>query len=61
MLTLGGEVRSVRTAELMNRTIEPYYATCAAGDCTFCLDLEVAHYSFADARTYWWTGPIPAP
>jgi len=61
VLTLGGEVRSVRTAELMNRTIEPYYTRCAAGDCTFCLELEAAHYSFAHARTYWWTGPIPAP
>ena len=62
VLTLGGQVRSVRTAELMTRTILSYYSNCAAGDCTFCLGSEdVYHYSFAHARTYWWTGPVPLP
>ncbi|MHC4091199.1 MAG: type II secretion system protein [Planctomycetota bacterium] len=61
VLTLGGEVRSVRTAELMTQSIQTYYEPCAAGDCALCLDLEVAHYSFAHAQSYWWTGPVPIP
>ena len=60
VLTFGGAVRSVRTTELMNQTIENYYDGCAAGNCTFCLELQVPHYSFAHTRTYWWTGPVPS-
>ena len=60
-LTLGSSVRSIRTTEAMTRPIQSYYDECAAGDCVFCRELDVAHYSFYQARTYWWTGPLPAP
>jgi len=58
VLTLGGAVRSVRTAEVMQQKVEASYGTCAAGYCTLCLE-EIEHYSFAHNRTYWWTGPKP--
>jgi len=60
VLTLSGEVRPVRTNKLLREAITDYYPQCAAGDCTFCLHLNVEHYSFAHARTFWWTGPVPA-
>jgi prepilin-type N-terminal cleavage/methylation domain-containing protein len=60
-LTLGSSVRSIRTTEAMTRPIQSYYDECAAGDCVFCRELDVPHYSFYHARTYWWTGPLPAP
>ena len=64
-LTLGGSVRPIATAELMNKTPMEYYPSCAAGGCTFCTDLcgqqLGAHYSFAHNQTYWWTGPVPTP
>jgi prepilin-type N-terminal cleavage/methylation domain-containing protein len=61
VLTLGGAVRSVRTTELMRQAPVEYYDFCAAGSCTFCLDLHARHYSFAHTRTFWWTGPVPTP
>ncbi|MFQ5492382.1 MAG: hypothetical protein ACE5GE_16855, partial [Phycisphaerae bacterium] len=60
VLTLGGAVRSVATEEPMKRTIRTYYEPCAAGACTFCLELNSAHYTFYRSRTFWWTGPVPS-
>ena len=61
VLTLGGAVRTVRTREVINKAVQPYYDKCAAGDCTFCTELQEEHYSFWHAYTYWWTGPVPKP
>jgi prepilin-type N-terminal cleavage/methylation domain-containing protein len=60
MLTLGGEVREARTTETIRRPLERYYEKCATGGCTFCNELRLRHYSFAEDQLYWWTGPIPA-
>lgn len=58
VLTIGGAVKRVRTVELMEDRITSYYRECAAGGCPLCLDSRTAHYSFAPARIFWWTGPI---
>ncbi len=58
VLTVGGAVKSVRTAELMEERIRSYYGSCASGGCPLCLQFEVAHYSFAPARVFWWTGTL---
>ncbi len=60
MLTLGGEVREARTTETIRRPVERHYEKCATGGCTFCNELRLRHYSFAEDHLYWWTGPIPA-
>lgn len=60
-LMVDGAVRHIRTHEIMHATIENYYPQCAAGDCPLCRELEVPHYSFARANTYWWTGSLPQP
>lgn len=60
VLTLNGAVRHVSTKEPMKRAIRPYYDRCAAGACTFCLELNSAHYTFYRSQTYWWTGSVPS-
>jgi len=60
MATIAGEVRDVRTVDLLRHPIRTYYPDCAAAGCTFCNKLEMYHYSFADSRLFWWTGEIPA-
>lgn len=59
VLTLGGGVQQARTAEVLRKPMRRYYDSCAAGGCTFCRHLRVAHYSFARDHLYWWTGPPP--
>jgi type II secretory pathway pseudopilin PulG len=58
VLTLGGAVQRVRTADMMIEPIRSYYGKCAAGGCPLCEDYQVPHYSFAPWRLYWWIGPI---
>lgn len=60
MLTLAGGVRETRTANVMRRPLSRYYDNCAGGGCTFCNELRITHYSFADDHLYWWTGPVPS-
>lgn len=60
VLTLGGGVRSVKTADIVRQPVQPYYSDCASGGCTFCRVLGVEHYSFAKDHIYWWTGPVPS-
>jgi prepilin-type N-terminal cleavage/methylation domain-containing protein/prepilin-type processing-associated H-X9-DG protein len=60
-LMVDGAVRHLPTDEIMHATIEDFYPDCAAGDCPLCRELEVPHYSFARANTYWWTGLLPQP
>jgi hypothetical protein len=63
VLTLAGGVRAARTAELMRRPVRRYYPECAAGGCSLCTARQmnqVPHYSFAQDRLYWWTGPVRA-
>ena len=60
VLTLEGGVRHVKTAEMMKQTVQPFYSDCAAGGCTFCTELQVGHYSFAQDHVFWWTGPVPS-
>ncbi len=59
-LTLGGGVRSVKTADIVKQPLKAYYANCASGGCTFCKGLGVEHYSFAKDHVYWWTGSVPS-
>ena len=59
MATLSGEVRDVNTANALRRPIQRYYADCAAAGCTLCKHLGLQHYSFAQQRLFWWTGPVP--
>lgn len=58
VLTIGGSVKVIKTADLMHQSIKRFYSQCAAGGCTLCREASVAHYSFASDRTYWWTGPL---
>lgn len=60
VLTLGGGVRSVKTADIVKQPLQSYYADCASGGCTFCKSLGVDHYSFAKDHIYWWTGSVPS-
>lgn len=60
VLTVGGAVQRVRTTEMLEGRISNYYSDCAAGGCPLCLDYQLAHYSFASDRLYWWTGAIHA-
>ncbi len=60
VLTLGGGVRSVKTADIVKQPLQSYYADCASGGCTFCKSLGVEHYSFAKDHIYWWTGSVPS-
>lgn len=59
VLTIGGNVKAVRTRELMEEKIRDYYGEGAAGGCPLCLDYSLVHYSFAASRVFWWTGRIP--
>jgi len=59
VLTIGGDVKAVRTRELMEEKIRNYYGDGAAGGCPLCLDYSLPHYSFAASRVFWWTGRIP--
>jgi hypothetical protein len=59
MVTMDGAVHDVRTTSVLRNPIKKYYPYCAAGDCTFCTELRLYHYSFARDRLFWWTGPIP--
>ncbi len=59
VLTLAGGVREARTANVMRRPLSRYYSSCSGGGCTFCNELRLTHYSFADDHLYWWTGPVP--
>ncbi len=61
MLTLVGGVRAARTLDLRRRPVRRYYPDCAAGGCSLCTASQVDqvyHYSFAQDRLYWWTGPV---
>ncbi len=61
MLTLVGGVRAARTIDLRRRPVRRYYPDCAAGGCSLCTASQVNqvyHYSFAQDRLYWWTGPV---
>lgn len=59
MLTIDGSVRRPRVNRALTAPIQRYYEDCAAGGCTLCRDLHLYHYSFAQDRLYWWTGPAP--
>lgn len=59
VLTLGTSIRKVKTDVLLKQRLQRHYARCSAGGCTLCNQLQVYHYSFADANLYWWTGPVP--
>lgn len=58
VLTIGGSVQRVRTVEMLEERISNYYSDCATGGCPLCVDYKLAHYSFAPARLFWWTGSI---
>lgn len=58
-VTLSGGVREAQTWDLFRKPIGAYYEACAAGGCTFCSELHLAHYSFARDHLYWWTGQTP--
>jgi prepilin-type N-terminal cleavage/methylation domain-containing protein len=58
MATLDGGVRPASTADAVHARVMTYYSSCAAGGCTLCTELRLAHYTFARSRLYWWTGPI---
>jgi prepilin-type N-terminal cleavage/methylation domain-containing protein len=58
-ITLGGNVRRVRTDVMMHHVIESFYPDCAGGECPLCLEMQLPHYSFAHAHTFWWTGSVP--
>ncbi len=60
-VTMGGNVRRVRTDLMMRLPIESFYPDCAGGECPLCLELQKPHYSFAHAQTFWWTGAVPQP
>lgn len=60
MMTIGGIIREVQTAHLLNAPINTYYAGCAGGGCALCTELRLPHYTFARDRMYWWTGRVPA-
>ena len=59
VLSIGGAVTQVRTVEMMEEPIKSYYGECATGGCPLCVEYSLPHYSFAEWRLYWWTGPIP--
>lgn len=59
MLTCLGNVRQLPVTPVLQRPIDSYYETCAAGDCTICRYLDIPHYSFTEGSAYWWTGPMP--
>jgi prepilin-type N-terminal cleavage/methylation domain-containing protein len=61
MLSMMGNVKQVAITPVLARPIATYYADCAAQACTICTDLEMDHYSFAESRAFWWTGPMPLP
>ena len=58
--TAEGGVRDASTSEVMKKPVQKYYPDCAAGGCTLCNELGLAHYSFADERLFWWTGRTPS-
>lgn len=60
-LTATGNIKRISTEGALTRPISSYYDTCAAGDCTVCLYLDLPHYSFAEGHAFWWTGPLPRP
>lgn len=60
VLTLQGNVRPVLVQPVLLRPVEPYYFDCARQGCTLCLSLDMAHYSFQESATFWWTGRVPA-
>ena len=59
VVTLGGGVRPAATTKALRVPVEVRYDDCAAGGCTVCRSQAVYHYSFAQDRLYWWTGPAP--
>jgi prepilin-type N-terminal cleavage/methylation domain-containing protein len=59
VVTLTNDVREVRTIDMLKQPVLKYYPSCHAGDCTFCRELELNHYSFARDRLFWWTGSLP--
>ncbi|MCB9867673.1 MAG: hypothetical protein H6816_13690 [Phycisphaerales bacterium] len=61
VLTCVGNVRRLPVRPALDRRINSYYESCAAGDCTLCRYLDVPHYSFTEGHAYWWTGPLPRP
>lgn len=61
VLSLAGNVRDVDALPALSRPIQAYYENCAALSCTMCVELDLPHYSFAESRAFWWTGPVPKP
>jgi hypothetical protein len=57
--TLTNEIREVKSADVLSHPVQQYYERCANGKCTFCNHLTLYHYSFAQDRLFWWTGPVP--
>lgn len=61
VLSLPGNVRSVDVEPVLLREIRSYYEGCARQYCTICVEMDLPHYSFAEAHAFWWTGPVPRP
>jgi prepilin-type N-terminal cleavage/methylation domain-containing protein len=61
VLSMVGNVRGVDVEPVLLRQVRSYYPTCAAQFCTICVDMDLPHYSFSEARAFWWTGPAPRP
>ncbi len=59
VVTLDSAVYDVGTTNILRDPIKKHYPYCAAGDCTFCNELRLFHYSFAKDRLFWWTGSVP--
>jgi prepilin-type N-terminal cleavage/methylation domain-containing protein/prepilin-type processing-associated H-X9-DG protein len=60
VLTWDGGLRAVAVGVALERQVAAYYPLCAAQSCPLCLELELPHYSFAEAGTFWWTGSVAA-
>jgi type II secretory pathway pseudopilin PulG len=61
ILSMLGNVRGIDVGAALDREVRSYYPSCAAQYCTICVEMDLAHYSFAEARAFWWTGPAPRP
>ncbi len=59
MATLDGAAHRVRTYDTLLDGPKTASEACKAGDCYFCNYEDIAHYQFAHANLYWWTGPYP--
>jgi type II secretory pathway pseudopilin PulG len=61
MLSVQGNVHSIDVEPVLTREIRTYYESCARQYCTICVEMDLPHYSFAEAHAFWWTGPVPRP